>query len=191
MTIKLNNVKITQVTDPFKANVAETLFITTGQTLSQRRMDRMWTALKRLPYQSYSCVKAPDDTRYLMGKTDDIIANLEGRDYNIGPYFVCISDNSIITRQSNPIHLFPEYDPGTQNRHLHHAANFDPGINHPLLARPSWCWASIGPSYVSALQDTDIVDMFRLLYIFIIRLNWASPLRSQWKYEAMDHGVLV
>ena len=186
MTIKLENLQITTITPSFQ-NQLTNLLTSMGTTLTPKRRDRIWTALKRLPYLRYSCIKAPDGALYFMGKTQDIIAQLDGRDYNIGPYLVCISAASIRTRQSHPIHLFPQYNPKTTNRHLHHGCYYE-GVDHPLMATPDWCWASIGPSYISALSDIDIVDMFRLLYIFIIRLNWSSPLRSQWQYEAMEHG---
>ena len=188
MAIKLENLKITQITDTFKDQVCEILYFSKHNEPSQREQDRMWTALKRMPYDKFSCIKSPDGTIYLSGKTEDIEAKINGHHYNIGPYHVLISKSSIMGKQLNPIHLIPDYDPKTSNRHLHHYGSIG-GQPHPLLYEPRWCWASIGPSYMSALHDTDIVDMFRLLYIFLIRLDNNSPLCSAWKTEAMSHGV--
>ena len=199
MTIKLTTLKKTEITDSFKDWTMKTL--NTLANLSQENpdvtrkltplgMDRIYTSLKRLPFQRFYCTKAPDGQVYLCSKSEEIIIEIDGKKYNIGSYHVCVSTRSIIAKQNNPVHLFPAYDPTTRNRHLHHTAHLPLGqeITHPLTATPSWCWASIGPSYISAVRDTDIVDIFRILYIFLIRLDWDSPLTNAWKYEAMEHG---
>lgn len=186
--IKLNNMKITTLSDQFKNKTAS--IVSQSRRLTKRQEDRMWTALKRLPYQKFSCVQAPDKNVYISGLTENIIIRLGESKYNIGPYHVLISEDSILYKQQNPIHLIPDYAPKTSYRHLHHTGHPN-NQEHPLLYTPNWCWASIGPSYISALNDTDIIDLFRLLYIFIIRLDWASPLCSRWKDEAMHYGETV
>jgi hypothetical protein len=208
MAIKLDNIKVTHITDSFKSGVEniygnlisalaasrsdKSLESSIRRLASPRWLDRTYTSLKRLPYSRFTCVKAPDNEVYLAGKTDDIVVEIHGNNYNIGPYHVFISTNSIIDKQVTPIHLIPGYDPQTKNRHLHHLATYgDYAPSSPLLYEPRWCWASIGPSYYGALHDVDIVDMFRLLYLFLIRLNFSSPLCTQWINEAMHHGELL
>jgi hypothetical protein len=210
--IKLENVKIVEVTDSFKNNIENLLeeYLTRSSMrlsvekekkietmLRPRGKDKIWTTLKRLPYQKFYCTGSLESEIFFCGKTDDIVVEMRDKHtYNIGPYHVCISKSSILNSQSSPVHLFPDYDPLTTERHLHHRAfdhdvYGDDKVFHPLTARDHWCWSSVGPSYLAAVSDLDIVDMFRVLYIFITRLNWDSPLSTRWQYRAIEHGKLV
>lgn len=199
MTIKMDNLQVTEVTDNFRTQIRQILEKRLKSTwnakqekiiqyrLTRSGEDRMITALKRLKFKKFNCLHAPGDQIYLCGETDDLILEIRGEQYNIGPYYVAISEQSILTEQNQPLHLFPKYDPHTPHRHLHHYAI--PGFDNPLSADTRTCWASIGPSYLSAVHDADIADMFRVMYIFLIRLDWNSPYDTTWAWEAMEHGV--
>ena len=198
MTIKMDNVKVTKVTDNFCSQVQQILDKRRKSTWDPKQAqsidffltpaggDRMITALKRLSYQKFSCLSAPNGQIYLCGETDDLELEIREERYNIGPYYVAISEESIVRGQNHPLHVFPKYDPHTTHRHLHHYANS--GFDHPLMADTRTCWASIGPSYLSAIHDADIADLFRVMYIFLIRLDWNSPYDTTWAWEAMEHG---
>lgn len=196
--IKLENLKTTQITDSFKANMAavlrDRLMMAKShkerdllrKAITERGQDRTLTSLKRLPYQKFSYIRSPQGVPYFCGETDDLIYKLDGDDYNVGPYYVCVSRGSILNRQNHPVHLFPKYNPNTPHRHLHHFA--DGSYDNPLDASPRTCWADVGPTYLSAVTDCSFVDIFRVLYIFLQRLNWGSPYDRAWKIEAMSHG---
>lgn len=199
--IKLDNVVMTEVTQSFQEQVElilkELLLGSYGARQEKIRhwttplgVDRTLTRLKRLKYKKFSCLKAPDGEIYLCGETKDMIFTIDDRDLNVGTYFVCISSRSIIKRQMRPIHMFPARDPRTFHRHLHHKVRNNP-TGHPLMADESTCWGNVGPSYVSARNDGDVADMFRVLYIYLSRLNWSSPLDHQWQYDVNNYGEPV
>jgi len=215
MTIKFN-VQVTQVTDTFKSELRQSLTQILSNSpgmrvekersieklLSPAGEDRMLTVLRRLNYQKYACTKAPDDTIYFLGKTKDLIVDIDHHGkYNLGPYYVAISKTDFINSQNTNVHMFPDYNPRTPHRHLHHYAHYplqepfgpnDPNnisqIN-PLMAEPRTCWAEIGQPYLHAIHDANIVEAFRVLYIFLTRLNFASPLDQRWVTEAIANGV--
>ena len=196
------DIKVTDVTDAFVNKVREVLQERASlaypgtyedkmlrRCITDRGIDRMITSLKKLNYVKFSCIKSPDSQIFLCGETDDLIFdNVRGNYYNVGPYFVCISVQSILDKQLEHIHLFPKRKPLARARHLHHGV-YTPSryedIVHPLLCDEGTCWANIGPSYRSAVGEGDIVDMFRILYIYLIRLDWSSPLFSDWVSEVV------
>ena len=203
--IKLENIKTIEVSNAFTSQVDTILKARLGsprnhgrqieaieKMLTNRGKDRLYTRLKRLNFQSFTAQKAGDKA-FIVGKTDDIVLEIRGDKYNLGPYYVATSSDAVIGIQGTPVHFFHAYNPTTRNRHLHHYASpkiwGDTEITNPLIAAENTCWASVGPSYFSALQDCDIADMFRILYIFLIRLDWHSPLCSSWTPEAIRNGV--
>lgn len=157
-------------------------------------VDKMKTELRRLKYTKFYSLVAPNGDLFVCGDTEDLILKIRGDKYNVGPYHVCISKYSFVKEQQKGIHLFPAYKPNTPYRHLHHKAyppRSESEITNPLLARDDWCWHSVWGSYLSAVGDGDIVDCFRVLYLFITRLNWSSPLCSNWAWEAREYGERI
>jgi hypothetical protein len=156
--------------------------------LSDRGIDRMVTSLKRMEYQKFLCNKSPDGMVYICGLTKDRIFDIRGAKYNAGPYYACISHNSIVNMEMSPIHIFPARYPKTKNRHLHHYTSsvyVHGEILHPLESKESTCWGSVGTAYRSALDDCDIADLFRILNIFTTRLDWSSALCPTWASEVI------
>lgn len=199
--IKLDGIQFAEITDSFKNVTVKALETRLQQEsdrkrkrsiefmLTPRGIDRMYTSLKRLKYQIYSTVKSPDGDLYFMAKTKDLELEINDDMYNVGPYFVAIPIKGFLSRQVNPVHMFPAYKPKTRLRHLHHTAGIEEyEIKHPLTVPGSTCWGTVGSAYSAAVYDASIVDMFRVLYIFLTRLDWRSPLCSAWKWEAMEYG---
>lgn len=220
MTVRLENVKITVVTEAFKQTVgdivAKKVLMQEAKLgslpasdpyerqnremlaknvrvakflLTERGQDRMITALKRMKFEKFYCTKAPSGEVFLCGKTLDMILNLKGTSYNVGPYHICIGESAILGTSLDQVHMFPDRKPLAYNRHLHHGTrNHD--FKHPLMAVTSTCWGNVGSSFVSAKNEADIADMFRVLFIYVSRLNYSSPLRSSWHWEVVnEYGV--
>jgi len=194
--------KVSEVTDAFISAVGELVegrLLLVGHHDYERKaleryttvrgIDKMVTSLKKLDYTKFSYIKAPDGQAFLCGETQDLIFDhVYGDAYNVGPYYVCISSNSILNKTMTPIHMFPKRMPLARARHLHHGVRepySSEQIIHPLLCVEDTCWANIGASYRSALDECDITDMFRVLYIYLIRLDWHSPLFSLWVSEVV------
>jgi len=197
------DIRVTEVTKAFKDKAQEILekrqqsvwqsyrLQQIEKRLTPLGLDRMWTSLRKLNYVKYSCLKAPDGDIFLCGETDDLIFDLrDGSSWNAGHYYVCISEESILSDQLRDIHVFPKRAPRIYARHLHHGCyeRDNASLTHPLMANESTCWGSVSGSYVSALQVSDIVDLFRIMYIFCIRLDWSSPLFSGWVNELRRFG---
>ena len=164
--------------------------------LTAQGQDRMITALKRMKFEKFYCLKAPSKEVFLCGKTDDMLLTLRnGHKYNVGPYHICIGESAIIGDSLTQIHMFPHRKPLAEARHLHHGArryNGNDEIKHPLMMHTNTCWGNVGSSFVSAKNEADIADMFRVLYIYVSRLNYGSPLYSGWDREVVHgYGVAV
>ena len=152
--------------------------------LSEQGFDQMKTRLRRLKYEKYANIRYKDHN-YLYGLTQDIIVTLDGGKYNVGPYHIFLPHKAFLVKNLGEIHFVPDRAKMTGARHLHHTAHSSYGDdpNNPLDMSPHTCWASIGPSLKSALMDGDIADCFRVLYLFLIRLNPSSPLSRDWSRQ--------
>ena len=199
MTVRLN-AKVAELTDSFiqaaKDILDERLLkarsdrekTTLARYRSEQGFDQMATRMRRLKYENYANV-IHNGIPYLYGKTRDIIVDIHGVNYNVGPYHVFLPHSDFIFKQITYVHFVWDKDKMIQARHLHHyAGNNIVTPKTPLDMEPNTCWGNVGWSLEAAIDDCDIADAFRIAYIFLNRLNFGSPLASEWARHAVRLG---
>jgi hypothetical protein len=82
------------------------------------------------------------------------------------------------------MHYIPLRKPEVQDRHFHHYGEKPNGATNPWLYRPYSCVAQFGAPLSMALAEMDVVELFRLMRIFVGRYFNGSPLRRpEWSTE--------
>jgi hypothetical protein len=145
-----------------------------------RGIDYEITRLRSLPYESFRF-----EQDHFIGMTNNVIAEKYGRGPNIkgkkyvalydaGQYMIAVPYRALLTGAISSIHMIPMRGQPTQHRHPHHTGSPYDGTLRGLSS--STCWAEFAAPCQSAAQAVDVVEMFRLLRIFVGRYNDNSPL---------------
>ncbi len=170
------------------------------QTLTDREaFDMAMTKLRLLDYIKFD-VYEHKGVQYLWCITKPAIARYEHHqnvtdkngvvwhppfDIDLGPYWIFVPQNDIVSGNINGIHFVPERDKKTLDRHMHHyaVAEYDPQtyrqtpVENPLDCSPSTCWGTFPGIVTGCMNDGDIVELLRTLQLFTVRLAPHSPLR--------------
>jgi hypothetical protein len=161
--------------------------------LTDPGFEKFITRLKQMPYESFSAIRSNDNT-YFKAVTRDIVLNYQGRSdrdssrgkIDIGSYTIYVPFDSILHSNVNNIHFIPARDPiaprderCTHIRHMHHLADYikeEHKYNNPLSYRPRTCWGSFSSMIPAIASDGDLVELYRVLYLFTSIWNARSPL---------------
>lgn len=157
-----------------------------GVSEAGRGLDFEMTNLRSLGYQNYGTAVS-DNRPFLVGRTDEVtIDEIRVHDYRrgetetvarwrAGVYRICINQRAFVKGDLAGIHFIPEREPAVKGRHMHHKASAN-GYKSPLLWDPYTCWSEFGPPVTTAMAEMNIVELFRLLRIFVGRYYNGSPL---------------
>ena len=155
--------------------------------------EKFVTRLKQMPYESFSAIRS-NGLVYFKAVTKQIMMNYPGRSdrdpdrgkLDIGAYTIYMSTHAALHGNVNEIHFIPARNPlapskasCTHQRHMHHLADFRPDIHkhsNPLTYTPRTCWGSFSSMIPAIAQDGDLVELFRVLYLFASIWNPNSPL---------------
>lgn len=123
---------------------------------------------------------------WLIGKTHDVISDVNharySGTYDQGKYFICVNAHTF--GQTSPqVHVIPEQDWRTVNRHMHHIVTLAEADN-PLDWVVNTCWGSFGGIMANLWLDGDIPEIFNHLYMFVKRLHPGSPLAT---FDRLPH----
>jgi hypothetical protein len=103
--------------------------------------------------------------------------------WDTGPYRFGISEGALLGAQAE-MHYIPLRKPEVQDRHFHHYATKPNNGTNPWLYEPYSCVAQFGAPLSMALAEMDVVELFRLMRIFVGRYFNGSPLRRpEWSAE--------
>jgi hypothetical protein len=123
--------------------------------------------------------------QYIAGFTreDMLIDQIDRNDkivgrWEPGVYACCITVDGVTHNSMEAMHWIPERAPTAICRHFHHLAggprctyfNHDEeaGLRLPPLKRKTQtCWGTFATPVSCALQDLDLAEMFRFMYIFV------------------------
>jgi hypothetical protein len=182
--------------------------IAAGKSEAGIGMDYELSRLRALDYDRIEIVDG-----YLVAKTRNlmveeltykmVVINRRRRIYNetydltghwdVGPYWIYISRDDLFHSKMSEIHFIPQRKVRANSRHFHHfayrgrlvgAEEIPEGID-PLTLKVNTCWSEFSEPLSSALFDGDLVEILRMLRIFVGRYYTGSPLRSPQLYEEM------
>lgn len=149
--------------------------------------DIFLTRMKQLPYESFEGIKS-HGKYYFKATTEPLTVDYKVSDksmglYDIGRYSIYLPTDSLMLSQLDGIHLIPHSkDMATRDgryyRHMHHLAYKDTYSieGNPLTQRANTCWGSIGSIMIMTMEDLDLPEIFRALYLFVTIQNGSSPL---------------
>ncbi len=140
--------------------------------------DREITKLRSLNYTMFDVVnnKGVD---FLYGKTKPITMTDDHDQWSIGEYGVYLPFVRLKTARMNQTfegdwHFIPFASPRARVRTPHHIGTA--GDAHPFSRPSSTCWGTFGSTIPSILEDGDVTELFRTVYLYIERYNPRSPL---------------
>ena len=161
---------------------------------SAQGFEKFITRLKRLNYRRFSAVKN-SGVVYLKAETHPLVIDYPNRidqpeKYDIGVYSIYCKIDSLLRGDISQIHFIPLKQPTADPahiydgwachfRHLHHKAMYKREISdlsNPLSYEPLTCWGSFGSVIPEVAADADLVELYRMLYLFLTIHNPASPL---------------
>jgi hypothetical protein len=143
------------------------------------KLDREITKLRSLPYAAFD-YQNYKGREFLYGKTKEIIITASARQkYDAGEYGVYAPLSRLVEGSLNSNvswHFIPFREPKSHQRTPHHHNGWHNEGLHPLETNSATCWGSFGPVIPSILEDGDVVELFRILYIYVSRYDPHSPL---------------
>ena len=161
---------------------------------SQTGFEKFITRLKRLEYRYFSAIKNKGNV-YLKAETHPLVIDYPDRKnhpekYAIGPYAIYLNFDGLLRGNISQFHFIPLRQPTVDPdhlydnwachfRHMHHKALFKNGVSemsNPLSYEPQTCWGSFGSVIPEVIADGDLVELFRMLYLFLTIHNPNSPL---------------
>jgi hypothetical protein len=128
-----------------------------------------------------------DMTPMLVAKTKPVSIRTGRSLWDMGAYTVYIPIKSLKNSSYAEFHFVPEYKPMTNSRHPHHTAWDITGIIAavPTEKDPHVCWGGFNGIIGSLVSDFDIVEIFRIITVYLGRYNAGSPLAKmeniEWK----------
>jgi len=151
-------------------------------------LDLEMTKLRTLEYARFDTMASRGGIEYLYCTTNPVIAQAAPSvRYDIGAYIVAVPVEDVVRGSVNRIQFFPEANPNIYNRHMHHYAptpryyqDISPSAaftGDPLDVTPMTCWGNFPGIVTSCMQDGDVVELLRTLYLFVSRIDPGSPLR--------------
>jgi hypothetical protein len=96
--------------------------------------------------------------------------------WDTGPYRFGISEDALLGARAE-MHYIPLRATQAESRHMHHYGTAN-GETNPWLYQPYSCMSQFGSPFAMALQEMDLVELFRLMRIFVGRYYNGSPLRN-------------
>jgi hypothetical protein len=161
---------------------------------SPQGFEKFVTRLKRLNYKRFSAIKNGGAV-YLKAETQPLVVDYALREdrperYDIGAYAVYCKLDSLLRGDISQFHFIPLRQPTVDPnhmydgwachfRHMHHKAMYKREISdlsNPLSYEPQTCWGSFGSVIPEVVADGDLVELYRMLYLFLTIHNPASPL---------------
>lgn len=156
--------------------------------------EKFVTRLKQLDYKSFSAIKNGGSI-YLKAETHPLVIDYPNRidrpeKYAIGAYAIYCKLDSLLRGDISQIHFIPLRQPTVDPQqisdgwachflHLHHKAIYKKELSersNPLSYEPQTCWGSFGSVIPEVAADGDLVELYRMLYLFLTIHNPASPL---------------
>ena len=142
--------------------------------------DREITKLRSLSYTMFDIVENKG-VSFMYGKTKPIAMTDDTDYWNIGEYGVYLPLERLKTARMNQTfegdwHFIPFSSPRAIVRTPHHVSTA--GDGHPFSRPSKTCWGTFGATVPSILEDGDVVELFRTVYLYIERYNPRSPLGS-------------
>lgn len=107
--------------------------------------------------------------------------------YDCGDYTCYFPVEDLGSTRIDRIHFVPNDAPDTRERHFHHRANSRPKGEHPTDMIASTCWGGFAEPMAGAMAACDLIDVLRMMRIFVGRRNPRSILVHQVK---TDKGVV-
>jgi hypothetical protein len=162
-------------------------------TYTDRGLDFLWCQTKPaigLAEAGKKSIYPPDwnehSTRWQNQNWNQVKQEPVYRKYDLGVYWVFVPLVDILSGSLNRIHFIPEREKNTHLRHQHHFVRVEGegrfygpqnerGVR-PLQAMPSTCWGNFPGVLTGCMSDGDIVELLRVLYLFVTNLNPGSPL---------------
>lgn len=163
-------------------------------TQSSQGFETFLTRMKCLKYRRFSAVKN-NESVYLKAETHPLTIEYPHREdhpekYDIGVYAIYCQQDQLLRGDISQIHFIPLRQPTADPdhmydgwachfRHLHHKAMYKRQISqlsNPLSYEPSTCWGTFGSVIPEVAADGDLVELYRMLYLFLTIHNPASPL---------------
>ncbi len=158
------------------------------------------TRLKQLPYAKFDAVKSGGRV-YFKATTKDLIVTVSGHrrnrwsgKYDIGPYSIYVPYSDVLSGNIDSFHFIPEKnnkldgyeqweldERGTipHYRHLHHYGLCwcrESKLNNPLTYESRTCWGNFGSMVSAIMNDGDLPELYRTLYLYVSIQNPNSPL---------------
>jgi hypothetical protein len=156
--------------------------------------EKFVTRLKRLDYKGFSAITNGGSV-YFKAETHPLVIDYPNRTdrpekYDIGAYAIYCKLDSLLRGDISQFHFIPQRQPTADPnhmydgwachfRHLHHKAMYKKEISdlsNPLSYEPHTCWGSFGSVIPEVAADGDLVELYRMLYLFLTIHNPASPL---------------
>lgn len=137
--------------------------------------------LSGLPYQNLAaqnnCLMALTRPVTMLAMHGDD-ANEPHAKFDIGEYLIVIPDKIFYGAGINTIHMIPRRRPKALHRHPHHIVRDD---NAPETGKPTdWkcgtCWGMFGGIMGTLQGDFEVVEMLRILAMFVARYNTGHSL---------------
>jgi hypothetical protein len=144
--------------------------------------DHQKTQLVTLPYLKFWTVDHASG-RYFAGLTKPILLSDGGSNRWQGPRFtVYIPMDYPIRGTGGKFHLVPEGHEKAYSRHPHHTGNYS--NESPLDGNSSTCWGEFPTIVRGCVHSADTVNLFRVLHLYLTRVDLHSQLCNSWEREA-------
>jgi hypothetical protein len=163
-----------------------------SELANETQRDMMYTRLRGLPYTEYDIV-IHDDFPYLYGLTKDVVMPWAGINWSWGEYkiyvplsfFPCMRTK--YTSNSSKNHFVPVRDEFIWGRTPHHYANKPSETPFSVLdMNPATCWGSFNGVVQALVDECDVIELMRTLYIYLTRYDDGSVYTNHFRPNKLD-----
>lgn len=163
---------------------------------SAEERERIVTVLRGLPFTEYG-VRKHGGLTWFYGLTQPIVmdeftgydATTVQRKWDIGPYYIFISDQYMLGGSTDEAHMIPLRKLNAVNRHPHHIVQRP--ADNPIACKVHTCVGNWGPMLLGLKNNFNLPELFRTYYIFLARFNEGSPLANPRRYPEMQEFMKV
>jgi hypothetical protein len=154
-------------------------------------VDYELTRFRGLPYTDFVVVTGPYPggeqagmINWLVGRTKHVTATYFDHRNEIagelGRYDVYIPETIVAHPDLGHIHMVPQRNQLSVNRHYHHYLNIseERAPSNPLALRTGNCWGSYSTPLKGLMDEPDFPELFRQLYNHLSTYGYAPPRTS-------------